>query len=225
MEIRLALLARPGTSHDRYLAALQGRAQVDSAATMTEFLELLRRQAYHGLLLDIPTQIKSPGKERDELAVILARFPTARLNWRPETELISVLVLGASTSGDYTLNDFIENQCRHFRSAPVRSENRIDINLNLLLFRQPSDDPALAERTVTLDISWGGCFILTGQDWPLGTRAWMVLKELPGWRPIQLEVRWAQPWGLARRLPGIGCQFLDLSLEQAQEIVRLLGLG
>jgi hypothetical protein len=224
MEVRLALLARPGPGRDQYLAALQGLAEVDAADTVTAFLELLHQRAYHGLLIDIPTQIKSPGKERDELAVILGRFPTARLNWRPDTGQLSVLVLAASTTGDYTLGDFIENQCRHFRNTPIRSQSRMDLNLNLLLFREPPNDQAQAERTVTLDISWGGCFILTGGDWPLGSKAWVMLQELPAWQPIEVEVRWAQPWGQARRLPGIGVEFLNLSLEQVQEIAGLLGL-
>ncbi len=224
MEIRLALLARPGPARERYLAALQGLARTDAAGTVAEFLGLLRQQSYHGLLVDIPTQIKSPGRERDELATILGRFPTARLNWRPDSDLVSVLVLGASTSGDYSLADFIENQCRHFSGMPVRSAQRLHLHLNLLLFRQPPGDPALAERAVTLDLSPGGCFILTAGDWELGTRVWVVLHDLPDWPPIQVEVRWAQPWGQARRLPGIGVEFLDLTLAQAQEIAALLGL-
>jgi hypothetical protein len=222
MEIRLALLARPGASRENYLAALQGLARVDTADTVGDFLGLLRQRPYHGLLIDIPTQIKSPGKERDELGAVLGRFPTARLNWRPDTERVSVLVLGASTAGDYTLVDFIENQCRHFSNTPVRSASRIDLHLNLLLYREFPSEAAQAERTVTLDISWGGCFILTGTDWSLGDKAWVVLTELPGWRPIEVVVRWAQPWGQARRLPGIGCQFQDLNMDQAQEILSLL---
>jgi hypothetical protein len=224
MEIRLALLARPGAGRENYLDALRGLAQVDSADTVGDFLGLLRQRPYHGLLIDIPTQIKSPGKERDELGAVLGRFPTARLNWRPEAGQVSVLVLGASTAGDYTLVDFIENQCRHFSNSPVRSASRIDLHLNLLLYREFPSQTSQAERTVTLDISWGGCFILTGGDWPLGSQAWVVLTELPDWHPIQVVVRWAQPWGQARRLPGIGCQFVDLGMDQAQEILSLLNI-
>ncbi|MBI5524221.1 MAG: PilZ domain-containing protein [Desulfarculus sp.] len=226
MEPRLALLARPGPHLERYLSALEGLAQVDSASTVAQFLELLRRRAYQGLLIDIPTQIKARDSQaaKDELTVILRRFPTARLNWRPDGGDVSVLVLGASTSGDYTLADFIENQCAQFGSAPVRSNQRIELHLHLLLHRAPPGGPEAGERCVTHNLSPGGCFIITGGQWRPGDLAWITLPELPGLGALSLEVRWCQPWGQTRRLPGIGVRFLDLGTEQAQQIAGLLGL-
>ncbi|MBI4800382.1 MAG: PilZ domain-containing protein [Desulfarculus sp.] len=226
MEPRLALLARPGPHLERYLSAREGLAQVDSAATVAQFLELLRRRAYQGLLIDIPTQIKASDSQavKDELAVILRRFPTARLNWRPDGGAVSVLVLGASTAGDYTLSDFIENQCAQFHGAPARSNQRIELHLHLLLHRAPPGGAEAGQPTVTHNLSPGGCFIITGDPWDLGARAWITLPELPAMGAIQVEVRWAQPWGQTRRLPGIGVRFLDLGPEQAQQIAGLLGL-
>lgn len=225
MAIRLALLARPGPHLEGYLAALEGLAQVDQAATVAQFLGILRRRAYQGLLIDIPTQIKANDSQavKDELAVILRRFPTARLNWRPEGGGVSVLVLGASTAGDYTLADFIENQCAQFQTAPVRSNQRIELHLNLLLHRRPPGGPEDGERAVTHNLSPGGCFIITGGHWQPGDLAWITLAELPGLGALAVEVRWCQPWGQTRRLPGIGVRFLDLGPVQAQEIAGLLG--
>lgn len=58
---------------------------------------------------------------------MLGRYPTACLNWRSESGKVSVLVLGASHSGNYSLADFIENQYRyrHFASQPVRWAQRL----------------------------------------------------------------------------------------------------
>lgn len=226
MEIRLALLARPGPHLEHYQAALRGLAVVDHAVTVGQFLDLLRRRSYHGLLVDIPTQIKAADSQavKDELAVILRRFPTARLNWRPEGGAVSVLVLGASTAGDYTLADFIENQCAQFHGAPARSNQRIELHLHLRLHRAPPGGPEAGQPTVTHNLSPGGCFIITGEPWDLGALAWITLPELPAMGAIQAEVRWAQPWGQTRRLPGIGVRFLDLGPQQAQQIAGLLGL-
>lgn len=75
-----------------------------------------------------------------------------------------------------------------------------------------------------MDLAPGGCFVLTYADWGLGTQAWMVLRDLPDCAPIPVVVRWAQPWGQARHLPGIGVEFVGLSMAQVQEIAGLLGI-
>ena len=79
------------------------------------------------------------------------------------------------------------------------------------------------DRTVTMNVSKGGCFIYSVDDLQSDTRLMMMFKELEEQTPILGEVRWRALWGEAMQIPGIGVKFKNLSEGQLAKICEDIG--
>lgn len=67
--------------------------------------------------------------------------------------------------------------------------------------------PTLFEsRAITFDVSSGGCFIVSTEDWSKVEHLSIFVGDYPD--PIPCRIAWRLPWGSSRwKMPGIGVEF------------------
>jgi len=82
-------------------------------------------------------------------------------------------------------------------------------------------DDKRPERSITNDISPGGCFIFSNQRWKEGHYIWIRMKDMGDATLIHAQIRTVVKWGEPRQIPGIGIQFKDLSPSQTAELTKL----
>jgi len=148
---------------------------------------------------------------------LVENFPVSQLKINDETGEISCFHYSQKSGG--TMLDFIHNECSNFVPRMIRSDARKAIHLNVVLYK--TEDASQPERSVTLNISKGGCFIFSAQEWEEGSEAWMHFMELKDSTLISGQIRHAVRWGESMRIPGIGVEFRQISASQKEEIYNL----
>lgn len=222
----MLLFAEPGPARAAYEDAVSRTgAACAVVGSLREMREKLRGAAYCGLLIDVPTLIKSAGAEKRLAHSILEHYPVLRLRFDPASGVIHGLFYGQSEPKGDVVGDFVALATSTFSPRAMRGEEREDIVLNVLVHRDPSCQSANAERAVTVNASLGGCFIYTCADYAVGEEVGLEIMEVSDRTPIRCRLRWRVEWGKSMSLPGIGVAFEAISPEQSQELAALLGLS
>ena len=119
------------------------------------------------------------------------------------------------TSG--TLESFINQECRQFEAKPLRKSARRPAHFNIQLYKSGHHVENTPALTVTVNVSIGGCFIYTIDDYKIDSEITMVIKELEAQTPVSGIVRWRRAWGEAMQIPGIGVQLGDMPQAQLED--------
>ena len=218
MSIRILLVCRKGTSIQNYLDACKGQdTTIDVASSFEDLYKATLKIPYNGILIDMPTKIITLSKDKERVDSVLKRYPVARLTFNDKSEQLCVFYSNQA-AGSGTLEDFITKQCRSFIARTIRSERRRDIIFNVILSKTKNISDKNSERTVTMNISRGGCFIFSIGDWEVNNDAWFIIKELTDQTPILGQVRWKVDWGRGMSVPGIGVQFKEINDCQLNEL-------
>ncbi|PLX82377.1 MAG: hypothetical protein C0617_14795 [Desulfuromonas sp.] len=224
MTTRVLLVAADRQAREGYLQAV---AESEIACETLESLEGLRRTlektAFNGLLLDLPTLVRSDAAAKKLVSKVQDIYPTVRLRWLPERQQVRAIVAGGQLDPGAPLTDFIDRYCRPWRARPLRQAQRMTTYFSVLLSNRPDFPPEATEKTNTLDLSEGGCFIISSSPWEVGSRAWVRIMELDDDTPMEVEVRMHRPWGAGKKLPGLGVAFLNLLPGQRMRVEALLG--
>jgi Tfp pilus assembly protein PilZ len=221
MSIRVLLVCREGTSLQNYLDACKGQdAQIDLASSFEDLYKAIVKIPYNGILIDMPTKITTLSNDKERVDSILKRYPVARLTFNDKSGQLCVFYSN-QVAGSGTLENFITKQCRSFTARTIRSNRRRDIVFNVILSKTKNISDQDSERTVTMNISRGGCFIFSIGDWEVNNDAWFIIKELTDQAPIRGLVKWEIDWGNEMSVPGIGIQFTDISDSQVKEICAI----
>ncbi len=218
MSIRVLLVCKEGTSLQNYLDACKGQdTTIDVASSFEDLYKATVKIPYNGILIDMPTKIITLSKDKERVDNILKRYPVARLTFNDKSGQLCVFHSN-QCAGSGTLDDFLAQQCRSFTARTIRSDRRRDIIFNVILSKTKNVSDENSERTVTMNISRGGCFIFSIGDWEVNNDAWFIIKELTDQTPIHGQVKWKVDWGQKMSVPGIGIQFMDISDSQVKEI-------
>ncbi len=127
----------------------------------------------------------------------------------------------------------VENVLGHFpvlylkweeHTRQISTEKRIGIHFCILLSRDSAFREGNVERTITINVSAGGCFIFTNQEWDIRSRVWIVVKGISDETPIIGDVRWFFRWGGCKQNPGIGIKFLQIKEAQIHELCNAKSL-
>ena len=169
---------------------------------------------YSGMLIDAGTLVEARSGEKAILAHMFEIYPTLLLHGGKE-ELIP-LPRHRSCSD---VQSFLE-ACDGFTPRPVRAKDRAELNLHVLLSH--AADFESVERTVTLNVSENGCFVISGQEWQPEDKLWLRFPELEADDPICARIRWRTPWGKADGIPGVGLQFEQISKVQRDGLKYLI---
>jgi Tfp pilus assembly protein PilZ len=175
---------------------------------------------FNGLVLDVLTTAKTSQKDRALIQEVSEYYPTLLMRWNSATQKIGGMVFGEILDKKDPLGDFVSRFCRAERALLFREDKRHDIHLNVLLSLDKDFSEELVEKTVTLDLSRGGCFIISSRSWENIDQAWIRLLELIDPTPIQVQLCRYVPWGKQTKIPGIGIKFIDLQPGQRQEIYQ-----
>ncbi|MDD2388627.1 MAG: PilZ domain-containing protein [Desulfobacterales bacterium] len=217
-DIRVILAARPGEPTEIYLDAIKKFGiLIDIVHSIKALHDSLLETAHNGILIDLPILIKSPITEKKFLSTIIDQFPIMQLNYDAVKNEIHSLYYG-KTKGDVSLDAFVRTECRSFPARKMRSALRKNVHLNVTVWYKTSPPPYDTEKTVTLDISKGGCFIITSTARQIDSDIEFVIQELSEQSPISGRIRRIIPWGEGMQLPGIGVEFIHIKENQLNEL-------
>ncbi|MBN2468917.1 MAG: PilZ domain-containing protein [Deltaproteobacteria bacterium] len=219
MDTRVVLVAREGEARNAYIREIRRcGVHVDTVSSFQDLRRMMTEVPYNGVLVDLETKIKAPANEKRISHEILSVFPVVQLRNDGKTDSVRTLYFGQLHGEKGTLENFLDVECRSFPPRTIRSNIRRDVYLNVLLSRKGDFSQKTASRSVTLNVSQGGCFIYSTEKWERAWTASFIIKALDDAMPITGEVRWTIPWGATMRLPGIGVRFQDIRHGQLEEI-------
>lgn len=216
MEIRVLLFVEQGRARQKYLDALSRCAGVKVLVTSSynDLSEDICNQTYHGVLLDLPTKMKAIREDKAYVYRLVEKFPVAHLQVDEKSGEVRCFHAHQKTHG--TLIDFIDARCRIFKPLKIRADTRKEIFLPVLIYKHKEDKRP--ERSITRDISNGGCFVFSTRRWKEGHYIWLQVMDLTDATLIHAQIRVVVKWGETRQVPGIGIQFIDLSQSQVEEL-------
>ena len=217
-DARIALLARQGAARKKYEDILtRFGVRVESVSAVQELFQMLRTSAYNGVVIDLPVKLRATQHEKDLFMDLADNFPVLQLNYDEQTGEVRSFYF-SKVEGTESLEDFINKECRNFKARVIRSSPRKKVHFNALLTREggPADQPA--EKSFTVDVSKGGCFLFSTQSWEKNEKVLFTLTELSDHTPIAGEVRWKREWGVSLKIPGIGVEFTHITEAQLAEI-------
>ncbi len=219
MDVRILLIAKKGADRDRYLKAVQALGvEVTVVSSFRRIDREAAKRTYHGVMVDLHTKIKALRESRDFVYEILGQFPLVQL--KIDRKRGEIRAFHPRRNRGESLEDFIRRECLAFSPRRFRLHPRKKVHFNTRLFRHGPGGTEKAERTVTMNLSCGGCFIFTVASWRPGQPCWVVFQELADRTPIRCEVRHVVDWGTRLRVPGIGVEFTDIRAGQADEIEK-----
>jgi hypothetical protein len=219
MEIRTIAVASDPDLRQRYQQlASEAGATCDSVASLYELFEALKDVPYNGLLIDLATLVKAGKSEKALCHELLRLYPTLRLKWDEKSQQLRCLLYGSISHVGMSLELFLNEHCREFTARKIRRHKRMDLHYNALLSKSNNFQRLDIERSTSLDISEGGCSLLTSQRWTLGEAVWIKFIEFVDQTPIPAKIcRWT-PWGTPMKLPSIGVSFDSLTDAQFEQI-------
>lgn len=188
------------------------------ADNIDDMNQQLVRTPFNGVVLDVQTTARISPKDRIFLQEVSEYYPSLLMRWNKAAQKIGGLVFGEILDKQNPLEDFVTRFCRAERALIYRENKRYDIHFNVLLSLDKDFSGETVEKTVTLDLSRGGCFIISSRNWNNIDYAWIRLLELADPSPIRVKLCRYLPWGEQARIPGIGIRFIDLQPGQRQEI-------
>lgn len=183
-------------------------------ATFLEAEDLALKGLYSGILVDLPSIVKAKGEEKIVACSLTGFFPTLRVRVMG-TMLIPMTMPGAAKQ-ENSVSDFINRACKNFFPRKLRTHHRHVIGISVATRFDDTET-----RAFTLDISWGGAFIVdfNPERFAIGDELTVFFQE-PGCE-VRATVKWKQSWGL-RHAPGIGVKFHDLNECLSEFLLRLL---
>lgn len=165
--------------------------EVRLLASLGELQAILQDVPVSGILLDLVTSTKASFQEKQSSHELIQLYPHVRLKIVGN----EILILGKEKS----LESFVDD-CRQFKPRTIRKSPRKIRHIAFLLSADGTFGDA--EKVVTLNISEGGCFVYSTREWSVGDRVW--LRFIDNEVVISGTVRWWQPWGNNKKIPGIG---------------------
>jgi len=165
--------------------------KVTLLASLGELQATLQEIPVSGILLDLITTTKASSLDKQSTHELIQLYPQVRFKIVGN----DVLILGKEQS----LERFVYD-CRLFKPRTIRKSPRKIRHIAFILSADGTFDDA--EKVVTLNISDGGCFVYSTREWNVGDRIW--LRFVDNDAVIRGTVRWWQPWGNNKMIPGIG---------------------
>lgn len=176
----------------------------------------------NGVLIDFPSAMKASLNTRQFLSTIENYLPVCRIRIDPKTSKVSGQILSEFFNGPELFNTLLQRVALPEAGRQIRQCPRLEKYWNVQLL----DVPENQSRYVTKDFSAGGFFMVDTQNlFSIGQKFKVQILELGEATPIEVEVRWIQPWGKSKdRMPGIGVQFRQINDSQKNKLNQLLGL-
>jgi PilZ domain len=176
--------------------------------------KLALENTYNGILIDLTSIIKAKGEEKVVAYGLASVYPSLRV--RSMGAMLIPMAMPGDAKQDNSLKDFIYKTCAEFAPRSLRLYRRRDKCVSIIRKDIPGD-----ERGFTLNISWGGAFIIDNHSerFTVGQKMTFLLHELG--LEVNVVVCWIQAWG-HRHFPGIGVRFETVDEELEKALFQLL---
>jgi hypothetical protein len=171
--------------------------------TFCEAESLALTGLYNGLLVDLPSIIKSKGEEKIVAYTLANFFPTLRV--RTMGGMLIPMAMPGSAKQDKSLDDFLNKTCIAHAPRPLREFRRHPLCISTLVRCRGKE-----YRGFTQNISWGGAFIVDLFSERFMDETDIAVEFLGFGFTLDASIQWIKPWG-ERFAPGIGVRFKDLS--------------
>ena len=178
-----------------------------ACANFCEAENLARQCLYNGLLVDLPTFIKSKGEEKIVAYTLANCYPTLKV--RAVGSVMIPMAMPGNAKQDKSLNDFISKTCASFYPRKLRAYRRHPVCLSTILHYKGEEF-----RSFTQDLSWGGAFTVDVFTEKFSVEGEIIISIPELGFDLNATINWIKPWG-QRQTPGIGVSFntLDKSVE------------
>jgi hypothetical protein len=170
-----------------------------SCSTFCEAENLALKGLYSGLLIDLPSIIKSKGEEKMVAYTLTNFFPTLRV--RAMGSMLVPMAMPGSAKQDKSLGDFLSVTCPAFIPRSLRAFRRHPVCISTLIHCHGTE-----YRSFTKDLSWGGAFIVDVFSERFADETDVSVSFLECGFTLDASIRWIKPWG-HRFAPGIGISF------------------
>ena len=186
-------------------------ASTVSCATFCEAENLALAGLYSGILVDLPSIIKSKGEEKIVAYTLANFFPILRV--RTMGGMLVPMAMPGSAKQDKSLGDFLTKTCSNFEPRKLRVFRRHPICLSTLV-----NYNGVEFRGFTLNVSWGGMFIvdLSAEKYRVGEPVSILIPEFGC--TIAAHVNRIKPWGMDSHPPGVGLRFDSLT-ESVESVI------
>lgn len=223
-DITVLLICREGISRQVY------QAEMDFSGVTLVCVESLMGFFSHslycslsGIMVDMPTYLRSSEEERSLMTELVGLFPALRLKCHEPSGEVRTLPFGTAYSGNLTLSGFLTQYCKPFTKRKIRTSERSLQNLSAFYNTENSRDVSSGIKTVTASLSCVGCFLVSFEPQIVGASGWLTILDIKDTTPIPVEICSIRVWGESRTLPGMGVRFTGLTRIQKDELIRIGG--
>ncbi|MBT8339517.1 MAG: PilZ domain-containing protein [Desulfatitalea sp.] len=221
---KIVLVASESDQVDVYLKSFQVfDLELHTVPNITDLVRLLSREPFNGIVIDLKTKLKASHEEKELAYDVLEQYPVMQSRLILPSGKVQSMPVGKARK-EVTIEDFFTRVCVAYQARKIRSDPRKSLNFNILLSRDGRFSVDAVERTFTINISRGGCFVPISSEWSIGQHVAFIIKELEDRTPIVGEIRWCVPWGKRLTVPGIGIKFEDIQKGQLNQLIEQFGL-
>lgn len=220
MKPKILLAVKEKKRREFYLSLFEPFADCEVLEQLNDIPTKTGKIPFNGLIIDLPMYVKATYMEKVHIDESIHAMPSAVINFKDKSA--HILMVECRYGIAKTIEDLI-SVCILHQPRVVYPRDRIDMHLNarLSVSRQLSDD---AERTCTMNVSKGGCFLFT-VEFDRFEQEMSVFFEFPVLKDRTLivgKVRWKREWGTTHSAPGIGISFESITEGQQLEIESII---
>jgi hypothetical protein len=185
--------------------------------SFVEAEDRMRTACCNGILVDLTAMVRAKAEEKIVACTLTNFFPTLRV--RVMGSMLIPMALPGQSSQDKSLNDFISKSCEQFVPRRMRAHKRKDIFIPLLL---TTEDGRVSDlRCCTLNVSWGGMFVIDTSPEKYRVGDLLSLRTAESGISINTRVVGVNEWA-QKRMPGIRLEFLDIGYELEKILINTL---
>ena len=184
------------------------------------FRVFLESVSFNGILIDIPTYIKSSSEAKEFLAGLSAIYPTARISYNKTTANMDLILAGEMHLT--SLQEFL-TRCSVFAARKIRRYKRIPSSLNISIAFEHEGKPTEIHCT-SANISEDGMFVITlTNNMPVGSNVKIQVLELDKTGFLRGTVMRSLEWGEKPfQAPGIGIRISAADKEVFANYMNLI---
>lgn len=224
-KLNVALIVMDEYDREFYEAVLSAYPQIalETYPSLQQLKDQCGGKRYSGFIVDLQTLIVSPTPDKEFYYSLRNAFPVMKVNRtldKKEVHYVSEDQRPGPGEEKDLLDHFISIRCTQKGPRQVRLYPRKNIHFNTYLHRQREGNTV---KTNLLNISEGGCFVITIEDPPEDRMLWLTITELRDRTPIRCETKWAMPWGKGYgQMSGYGVAFKEITEDQRREIKKAM---
>ncbi len=219
-DLNIILLAKESSAQKHYKEFfIENGIRFFSIASEAQLENILEIIPVNGIVADIRTTLKATGTEKLLYTKLEDIYPFIRVRWDEDEQNINTIYPDDHVND---LNEFIENVSLKFDPRVMRTSNRTELSLNVII-SDNEEFSGYTEKTCTQNISETGLFVITSSPyWKENSKLFIVINEITSRTPIRCTVVRKISWGEENlATPGVSIRFDSILDSQQDELFKL----